>query len=333
MILDGTERWCVSSLGWVEHASLHVVDTESGQVHQTPLGDADYVSVHPGTADVFSVVHHYRGGNQVRITTHRFEHPELPLAEVTLNGLEEVGPSAFTGGSEIWKLVRSGYVAFYGASLQTREYSLIVIDPIRLQARVQRFGWFDHKFDHGYEAPTDATPVPPAYYGTVPAETSLYAVAVQRVSKIFLYAPESDTLYQELELAGGRGGHTPIFRKTEPQAWLTDYNILLCLDPRNWTVVNSEPLQGSVNGVGMFIGDITLTSDESRCIVPRPGSGDVVAVDTSTFKVVGRATLGDQPLEAVALRDGRVIARDWKTGKLLRGELQPSKGDIGSPAG
>jgi hypothetical protein len=166
--------------------------------------------------------------------------------------------------------------------------------------------------------------VPPAYYGTVPVENSLYAVAIQRVSKIFLYAPESDILYREVELAGGRGGHAPIFRTTEPQAWLTDYNILLCLDPRNWTVVHSEPLQGSVSGAGMFIGDITLTSDESHCIVPRPGSGDVVAVNTSTFQIVGRAALGDQPLEAVSLRDGRVIARDWKTGKLLRGELQPS---------
>lgn len=324
VILDDSERWCVSSLGWVEHAALHIVDTESGQAREAPIGEADYVSVHPGTQGTFSVVHHYRGGSQVQITAHRFEHPELPLAEVTLNGLEEVGPSAFTGDSEIWKLVRSGYVAFYGASLQTHEYRLIVIDPIRLQARVQRFGWFDHKFDHGYEAPTDATPVPFPYYGTVPAENSLYAVAVQRVSKIFLYAPESDTLYQEVKLAGGRGGHAPIFRKTEPQAWLTDYNVLLCLDPRNWTVVHSEPLQGSVNGAGMFIGEINITSDESRCIVPRPGSGDVVAVDTSTFELVGRATLGDQPLEAVALRDGRVIARDWKTGKLLRGELQPS---------
>jgi hypothetical protein len=324
MILDGTERWCVSSLGWVEHAALQVVDTESGHLHQASLGDADYVSIHPGTADVFSVVHHYRGGNQVRITVHRFEHPESAIAAMTMNGLEEVGRSAFTGDSEIWKLVRSGYVVFYGASLQAHEYSLIVIDPIRLQGRVQRFGWFDHKFDHGYEAPTDATPVPLAYYGTVPIENSLYAVAVQRVSKIFLYAPESDTLYRELELAGGRGGHAPIFRKNEAQAWLTDYNVLLCLDPRTWTVVHSRPLQGSVNGVGMFIGDIAFTTDESRCIVPRPGSGDVVAVDTSTFEIVGRATLGHQPLEAVALRDGRVIARDWKSGKLLRGVLQPS---------
>jgi hypothetical protein len=74
----------------------------------------------------------------------------------------------------------------------------------------------------------------------------------------------------------------------------------------------------------MFVGDIALTRDESRCIVLRPGSGDVLATDTSNFKLVARATTGHQPPEAIALTDGRVIARDWTTGKLLRGDLQPS---------
>jgi hypothetical protein len=72
----------------------------------------------------------------------------------------------------------------------------------------------------------------------------------------------------------------------------------------------------------MFVGEVALTRDESRCIVPRPEGGDVLAVDTSNFKVAARAATGDQPLEAVALTNGRVIARDWKSGKVLTGELR-----------
>jgi hypothetical protein len=57
-------------------------------------------------------------------------------------------------------------------------------------------------------------------------------------------------------------------------------------------------------------------------VVARPFSADVVGVDVATLKITQSAKLGRQPLELVALPDGEVIARDWKTGDLLRGRLK-----------
>ena len=53
----------------------------------------------------------------------------------------------------------------------------------------------------------------------------------------------------------------------------------------------------------------------------RPFSGDVVGIDTATLKVKCTAKLGRQPLEVAALGRGAIVARDWKTGDFLRGQL------------
>lgn len=53
----------------------------------------------------------------------------------------------------------------------------------------------------------------------------------------------------------------------------------------------------------------------------RPFSGDVVSLDTANLEVIERAVLGRQPLMAVGLSDGRVIARDWKTGDWISGNF------------
>jgi hypothetical protein len=45
-------------------------------------------------------------------------------------------------------------------------------------------------------------------------------------------------------------------------------------------------------------------------------------MNASTLKVAQVAKLGRQPLEAMALPGGDVVARDWKTGDLLRGTLK-----------
>jgi len=59
------------------------------------------------------------------------------------------------------------------------------------------------------------------------------------------------------------------------------------------------------------------------CAVARPFSGDVVDLDTGSFKVKWIAQLGGQPpLEVAALRDREVVARDWKTGAVARGTLR-----------
>jgi hypothetical protein len=322
MIIDRNERRVVSSLGWVEHGGILVIETSDDQAQRVDLGDADYISVYAGEEDRFSALHHYRDGSRVSVSVHSFDDPARSLATLTIDGLAEVGAKAFTGDADEWRRVRSGYVSFYGPALTERDYRIIVIDAARQRATTQPFGWFDKRFDHGYQAPTEAVPVPFEFYGDVDPALSLYAVSVSRDSNLYLYGLENDRLYKEVPIAGQHGGHAPIFRKTAPEAWLTDYDVLVRIDPRTWKVTAKESLQSPFRGVSMFIGEIAFTPDESRCVVPRPGSGDVLTIDPSTFRTVGTAKLGREPLEAVVLSNGKVLARDWKSGDVLSGRLE-----------
>ncbi len=70
----------------------------------------------------------------------------------------------------------------------------------------------------------------------------------------------------------------------------------------------------------MFVGDPWLSADESFLLVPRPGSGDVAVLDPESLALRMSVALGRQPLTAVALSGGRVVARDWKTGETLHGQ-------------
>ena len=80
-------------------------------------------------------------------------------------------------------------------------------------------------------------------------------------------------------------------------------------------------MQRGANGAQQFIGEYSFGPD-GACIVARPFSGDVVSLDPSTLKIKQTAKVGGQPLEAAALPDGDVMARDWKTGDVLRGSLR-----------
>lgn len=71
----------------------------------------------------------------------------------------------------------------------------------------------------------------------------------------------------------------------------------------------------------MFIGDLWVTPDESEILVPRPGSGDVLVLDSESLAIHASVYLGSEPLVAVALADGRIVARDWMTGSVLLGQL------------
>jgi hypothetical protein len=73
-----------------------------------------------------------------------------------------------------------------------------------------------------------------------------------------------------------------------------------------------------------FIGEWGFNSDESICSVARPFNGDVLFVDTASFAVRGKCTTGSPPVEAILIDEVGVIARDWKTGQLLRTSLAGS---------
>ncbi len=81
-------------------------------------------------------------------------------------------------------------------------------------------------------------------------------------------------------------------------------------------------LGGSTDQTGGFIGGWTFNRDRSICVVGRPFAGDVIGLACDSFEITHRAALGRQPLDVAVLSDGRVFARDWKTGDPLSGRLE-----------
>jgi len=103
---------------------------------------------------------------------------------------------------------------------------------------------------------------------------------------------------------------------------------LVVLRTEDWQIHRQVRLQTAAAGTQQFIGDFSFAPDQELCAVARPFSGDVVGVDVGTLRIKRSAKVGGQPLEVAALPRGEVIARDWKTGALLRGALE-SRGFAG----
>ena len=320
VLVDAAERYCIYSLGLSDQGAIVRIDIGSGKQRRFAFGRANHLSVHQGDGEVFSVVHHHRGGETLIVDIRSFEHPERPLAELHLDGSEEVDHSAFRGDPQMWARVPEGYVAYYAPRQQVADYRFISIDLHGRKASAQRLSWFDDSFDRDYQPPSSATRVPRGFEGVKEAP-DLVAIAVQRVSHLYLYSPAAGRLVRKVELAGRHGdGSAPLFVTTRREAWVTDYDTLCRLDS-DWRVVDAQRLEQDRHGGRMFIGWISLSPDSATCLVPRPGSGDVLGISTTTGKVVGKAALGREPLDAILLSTGVVFARDWKTGDVLRGRL------------
>jgi hypothetical protein len=309
MLRDITEKHIISSLGWADKSSLWVLNTDSEQVEQVRLSDANYLSLHPGNENHFSVVHHF-DNNRLEISVHSASAPERPLANITLTDSEQ----RFEGESSVWEHLQKAYVSYFVHQGESA-FWLFLIDPVRRQVSLQQFEWYDSSYDQGYQGILGVIEVP---------NQNLLLVSVQRDSQPVLYDPHQRRVVRKIRLAD-RGGNPRLrFRSKVNELWADDYDTLLKLNPADWTVQQSKRLQGAAAGMARFIGEFEFNGDESLCAVARPFSGDVIALDTRSFKVRYHCKIGGEPLEVAVLKDGRVFARDWKTGSLLKGRLKRS---------
>src|SRR5439155_25319586 len=93
-----------------------------------------------------------------------------------------------------------------------------------------------------------------------------------------------------------------------------DYHTVAVVRASDWRVVRDKRVRSAFSGTQAFVGEFSFATNAPLCLVARPFSGDVVALDTGTLRIKYVATLGQQPLQVAALRGGAVVARDWKTG-------------------
>lgn len=303
MISSRSLRYVVSNLGWVDDGSLWFYDSSSHESHTIPVDDARHIALAAGEQDTFSAVQHY-DGSHVSITVRHFASPGAVLARADVNGRG----ARVTGDHAVWPHVPRAYVAYL------RDHGGYCVIRVRGEnSEIAALRWFndDPSWDRGYQSVIAVTEIP---------GTGELLFGMQRSSDLILCDAAGQEVRRKIRLSGATGNPVPRVMRSSGQIWAVDYDTVVRVDRETWDVTGSVRLQPAADGTRMFTGDLWISPDERAMLIPRPGSGDVVALDPVTLDIIGRAHLGRQPLVAAKLADGAVIARDWKTGDLLTAE-------------
>ncbi|MCE5314408.1 MAG: hypothetical protein ABFD49_11485 [Armatimonadota bacterium] len=306
MIINESGSRIISNFGWVDKGSLWVCDTDSCQPYLIEIDSSDYIEIISGSADLFAVVHHDNAG-QFKVSARSFADPELALSQIVV----KPGETNFVGSADTWIHLPKVYASYYSP---LEDYCLFVIDSALRKVDYYKLALFSTGPDKAYHGIISATEVP---------KSSRVVISVQRDSLI-LHDIVRKKSVRSISLADRNGNPKVLFRRNGEEMWATDYDYLLRLDINGWKIRNMVRLQESSSEFERsFIGNFAFSRNEQQCVVARPFSHDVVALDTDRFTVTHRAPMEMQPLAVVVLDDGKVFARDWYTGSLLKSVLVP----------
>jgi hypothetical protein len=308
MISNPESTTLISSQGWVDHDALWRFDVPTATIDRVPLGTgARYLSLHTTGSGRFSVGHHFDGA-RFQLTVHGFADPRAILAGAVIEG--EGG--RLTGEAAAWTGVPLLYVAYLAAA-PWKDFVILKVSPATGEIRAQRLPWYGEAYDKDYQGIVDVL--------ALPGEDAAL-VSVQRSSRLVVHDLGTGRQTGSVDL-GDRGGNPTLrLRGAGDEIWASDYDTLVVIRPRDRRVVRRARVQGAAGGTQQFIGEFAFAPDEDLCVVARPFSGDVVGLDAATLGIRHTAKVGRQPLEVAALPGREVVARDWKTGELLRGRLE-----------
>jgi hypothetical protein len=269
------------------------------------LSDAVYLRLYAGTGNNFLVAHHFNPSDHIMLSMHSWHEPEKIVGQCDVRGW---GPAELVGPPDLWASVPRAYVgSLNDAATGASGYYLVRLE--HGQARIARLDWFDDDlYDHGYQGVLDVAEV---------AGGQNLVFTVQRSSELVICAASTLQVLRRVGLANRGGNPDLVFEADRGRVWVTDYDTIVRLDVRTWTVQSAMQLQEPTNGAGMFIGDPWVGGEPRAVVVPRPGSGDVLVLDPDTLTIRGRAATGGQPLSAALLPTGTVVARDWQSGEML----------------
>jgi hypothetical protein len=304
VISDPSVRFVVSHLGWVDHGAVWQLDSVTNSVRVIDLSDAHHLVVTGGTGESFTALHDFDGKRLV-ITAQSYADPGRQLASVDIHDWAPV----MSGDPHAWDGLCRTHVGYLDhQATGAAGYFLVSIGATT--ATLTRLDWFGDGYDHMYQSVTAAVQVP---------ETGDLLFGVQRSSDLVLCDLEQLNVKREIRLTGHLGNPVPFMRRSAPEVWAVDYDTVVRVDRRTWQVTGDHVGQQPIDGSRKFLGDMWFPADERTAVVARPFLGDVVTLDTSTMTVMARTETSGQPLQAVVLPSGRVVARDWKTGASLFG--------------
>jgi len=308
MISNPDRTTLISSLGWVDHDALWRLDVASGRLDRIALGSgARHLSLRAFGESRFCVSHRF-DGKRFELTVHSFSDPAAVLARATVQD----GGQRFEGDIAAWDGVPNLHVAHL-AFAPWNDDVLLRIVPSSGRIEIHRLAWYDKSYDKLYQGIVDVLELP---------GNSLALVSVQRSSRLIVHDLTSGASKGFIDLAGRAGNPSLQLGCAGEAIWTIDYDTLVVIRTRDHRVLRKKRLQSAWSGTQQFVGELTIAAEERLCMVARPFSGDVIGVDMASFGIKATARLGRQPLEAILLPGSEVVARDWKTGDLLRGTLR-----------
>lgn len=232
-------------------------------------------------------------------------HFDDPIQEYSRTSFDNFKTNS-SGDTAVWRLVPKYYVC--GLAVNNKfDFHLLKVEDGNIILDDDKIEWYTKgDFDFMYQG----------LIGVTEYRDELI-FAVQRDGSLYRYSLHQDKIIEKVPLAGSYGNPQPLIKNGE--VWVSDYDTILRL--KEWHIESSKKLQEAANGTSQFIGSFSLNSQNDLCIIARPFSGDVIGTNKS-FKIKYICELGNQPLEAMLMHDNTVIARDWQTGKLLKGKMK-----------
>ncbi len=280
-------------------------DTRTNVVKHVRVSEASRTSLYLGFNDFFAIVHEIQDRDRILLTAHLMDDPGRPLASIII----EEGGCAFTGDRRLWEHLPRAYKIWY-KDKTGKEANLLLIDYLDANVELRAL-------NKGHLPQSDGI----AHVLEIP-NSSLFVFSFYKESSLLLYDIDAPERTRLVPLAQRGGNPHPLLRNAK-ELWADDYDTLVRVNVENWSVTDLLPLQVGLRGTAQFIGRFVFNPQKTLCAVARPFSGDVIALDTDTFKLKYSAYLCRKPLRVALLSDGRVYARDWKTGDLLKGDLRP----------
>jgi len=312
MIANQDRTILLSCLGWVEQDAIWQFHVPGETVKTIPCATgARYASLHmTESSPRFALAHHF-DGLRFDVTVRDFTDPQTVRARASLN---ERGESTLEGDSSAWSDVPRLYVEYLKVG-GWKDFVLLTISPAAGEIEVRPLEWYGETYDKVYQGVTGVLPI---------KDGSRAIFSVQRSSELIVQDLQTGKKVGEIILGDRQGNPRPSLRRSETEIWAIDYDTLVVARTEDGRILRRARLQPAREGTQEFVGDFSFSSDDRLCVIARPFSGDVVAVEPETLKVKASAKIGGQPLELVALPEGQVLARDWKSGALLRGALTDS---------
>jgi hypothetical protein len=299
MIIDSTEQFAVSTLPWLDGGSLYHCELATSRARKCSLSKAHHLSLYGASEVLFVAVHTYYSA-KFRLTVHRIDSPESPVAWYEFAD----GRHSHGGDDSVFAAIPRSYTSFYG-DIRDGCWCLFVRDPHSVGFRmwpdpIDRTGSTDEP-DQDYIAACDAPGLNAAVVGT------------QRGSQLYVIDMTTGRQITTIPLLRRYGNQLPLAVPSRDEIVTVDSDVLVKIKMPAWKVENTEPLESTENGSSRFVGYISLSSNVTQIFVPRPFSRDALTLRLDTLETIRRTGFDCQPIEAF-IGKSVALARDWKSG-------------------